>query len=580
MTILLRRNLLTIGFLLFTASYSWAQIVVTTLADSGPGSLREAITTANSDGVATTIAFDPAVFPPAAPGIILVSTALPNLNGAGDTIDGTGAGVVIDGTGLPAGTIGVRVRRSNVTIRRLTVQNFPGDGIRVETPPSPTTVTSVTGVLIEANNLFANGNRGIRVSGGIRTSVDQPAKTVSATVRANTVSDNATSGILVVGNLQDVGSGDIGGNEVTAIIDGNTVRRSKQSIRTGAIAGDGIQIVGGTGEGSNNTVTATVSNNAVLQNRDDGIIAVGCGLQDAGSNNTVNVSIVGNTVKESGLNADLTTNSGIVVSGASGEEFTSTTCVGNTMRFEISDNVVTKSKSRNISVSGGSGTGHDVSGIVSGNATKDSPEGDGILISGGSGTGNTLHNISVLENDVTGNFARGVQLNGGNTSENTLITAVDIVSNNVRGNGGQGILISGGVESVNAVMNDILIDGNASVGNANRGIHITRGASLSSFPPTISLAGITHNSAHANADDGIVIGESIPGAGGASPTPISGNRADRNSIDGIDINSTGYILSNNSASRNRADGINAIENVNGGGNIAKRNKSCNTPGCF
>jgi hypothetical protein len=266
------RSLLATWILLFGATYGWAQVVVTTLADSGPGSLRAAITTANSDGVATAITFDSAVFPPppAAPGIILLATALPNLNGVGDRIDGTGAGVVIDGTGLPAATVGLRVRRSNVTIRRLTIQNFPGDGIRVETPPPPTTITSVTGVLIDANNLFANGNRGIRVSGGIRTSGDQPVKTVSATVTNNTVSDNATSGILVVGNLQDLGSGDIGGNQVTAVINGNTVKRSKQSINSGTIAGDGIQIVGGTGDGSNNTVTATVSNNAVLQNRDDG----------------------------------------------------------------------------------------------------------------------------------------------------------------------------------------------------------------------------------------------------------------------------------------------------------------------
>jgi hypothetical protein len=543
--------------------------------------LREAITTANGDGVATTITFDPAVFPPAAPGIILLSTALPNLNGAGDTIDGTGAGVVIDGTGLPAATVGLRVRRSNITIRRLTIQNFPGDGIRVETPPPPTSFNSVTGVLIEGNNLFANGNRGIRVSGGARTAADQPAKTVSATVRGNTVSDSATSGILVVGNLQDLGSGDIGGNQVTAVIEGNAVRRSKQSINTGAIAGDGIQIVGGTGEGSNNTVTAMVSSNAVLQNRDDGIIAVGCGLEDAGSNNTVNVSIIGNTVKQSGLNADLTTNSGIVVSGASGEESTSTTCVGNTMRFEISNNVVTQSKSRNIQVSGGTGTGHDVSGIVSENSAKDSPEGDGILITGGRGTGNAVHDITVSANQVSGNLNRGVQINGGNSSVNTVISGIDVVSNNIGKNGGQGILVSGGVQSINALISDILIDGNASNGNADRGIHVTRGASLSASPPVISLAGITNNTANSNADDGIVIGEGVPGAGGAAPTPISGNRTDRNRVDGIDINSTGYVLSNNSASRNRGDGINAVGNINGGGNSGRRNGACNQPGfCF
>lgn len=578
---IIRRSVSAVLFVLMAASPSWA-IVVTTLADAGPGSLREAITTANGDGVATSITFDPAVFPPppVAPGVILLSTVLPSLNGAGDTIDGTGAGVVIDGTGLPAATVGLRVRRSNITIRGLTIQNFPGDGIRVETPPPPTSINSVTGVLIEANNLFANGNRGIRVSGGTRTAVDQPVKSVGAIVRGNTVSDSANSGILVIGNLQDLGSGDIGGNTVTAIVDGNTVKRSKQSINSGAIAGDGIQIVGGTGDGSNNTVTATVSNNAVLQNRDDGIVAVGCGLEDAGSNNTVNVSIIGNTVRESGLNADLTTNSGIVVSGASGEELTSTTCVGNTIRFDISNNVVTKSKSQNIRVAGGTGTGHDLSGIISGNSVNDSPEGDGIQVSGGRGTGNRVHDVVVAGNQATGNFDRGIIIVGGNNSVNNVVDGIDVVGNNLRANGGQGILVTGGMLSENATVSDVLIDGNTSNSNGGRGIHVTRGASLSAFPPVISLAGIINNTASSNADDGIFVSDNVPGAGGASPTPISGNRADRNRIDGIDINSTGYALSNNTASRNRFDGINAVGNINGGGNVAKRNGSCNGSGCF
>src|ERR1044071_2874716 len=94
-------SLIFIGLLslvLTSASVSWAQSVVNTLADSGPGTLRQAILDANSDGVATTITFDPTVFPPppALPGVILLTTALPNLTGAGDTIDGTGAGVVLD----------------------------------------------------------------------------------------------------------------------------------------------------------------------------------------------------------------------------------------------------------------------------------------------------------------------------------------------------------------------------------------------------------------------------------------------------------------------------------------------------
>jgi parallel beta-helix repeat protein len=460
----------------------------------------------------------------------------------------------------------------------LTVQNFPGDGIRVETTPPPSTNVTVTGVVIDGNILLANGNRGIRISGGIRTDLSQPVKTVSATVTNNTVSDSAISGILVIGNLQDLGSGDIGGNHVTAVIDGNTVKRSKQGINSDAIAGDGIIIVGGTGDGSNSNVTATVSNNSVLQNRDDGIVAVGCGLQDAGSNNTVNVTITGNTVKQSGLNPELTTNSGIVVSGASGEEETSTTCVGNTVVFNISNNVVTQSKSHNIRVAGGTGSGHELSGTVSGNSAKDSPEGDGIQITGGRGTGNHVHGIVVSGNQVSGNFDRGILIVGGNNGVNNIVDGIDIVGNNVRSNGNQGIFVSGGILSENAVISDILIDANTSNSNGTRGIHVARGTTLSVFPPIISLAGITNNTASSNKDDGIFIAADIPGSGA---TPISANRADRNGMDGIDINSTSYILSNNTASRNTGDGINAVVgNANGGGNVSKGNGSCNGSSCI
>ena len=78
-------KLIFIGLLssvLTSASVSWAQIVVTTLADSGPGSLRQAIVDANTNGGADVITFVPGLA-----GVILLQTPLPNLTGPGDTID-------------------------------------------------------------------------------------------------------------------------------------------------------------------------------------------------------------------------------------------------------------------------------------------------------------------------------------------------------------------------------------------------------------------------------------------------------------------------------------------------------------
>jgi hypothetical protein len=594
-------GLLSLG--LTSASVSWAQIVVTTLADSGPGSLRQAIIDADTNPGADVITFVPGLA-----GVILLQTPFPNLTGTGDTIDGTGAGIALDGSALAAGSIGLNVRRSNYTIRGLTIQNMPNDGIRVQTPNPPTTLLTVTGVVIDSNTIKRSGSRGIRVSGGIG-----PGKTVDATLINNTIEDSAVAGILVNGNLNQ--TGDPGFNKVTALIDNNAVKKSKAGQADVGFGGDGIDIVGGTGAGDGNSVEVTVSNNVVKQNRDDGIVAVGCNLNATGSNNSVKVKIINNDVFDNGVsNPDLVTNTGIVVTGGStetsiieGEE--SSTCKSNTVVFEISGNKVTNNRSRNISVSGGPGggpgMGHDLQGIISGNSAKDSPEGDGISISGGNGTENQVHDIVVSGNQVTRNFNRGILIAGGTESTNAVLTGIQVLSNGVSSNGSQGILLSGGTESVNVVLtgidilsnqvrsngaqgilvtggtlsenatiSDVLIDGNASNSNGSRGIQATRGTSLSASPPVISLAGVTNNTGKDNVDDGILIASSIPGSG---TTPVSGNRADGNHVDGIDLNSTGYVVSNNTASRNTVDGINLGGNTDGGGNVARNNGSCNTP---
>jgi hypothetical protein len=168
-------------------------------------------------------------------------------------------------------------------------------------------------------------------------------------------------------------------------------------------------------------------------------------------------------------------------------------------------------------------------------------------------------------------------ISGGGNSVDAVLDGIDVLSNHVRTNGEQGILITGGNLSENATISDVLIDGNISDSNGTRGIIVTRGTTLSAFPPIISLAGVTNNRANDNVDDGILIASNIPGSG---TTPVSGNRTDRNGADGIDINSTGYVVSNNTASKNSVDGINAVGNINGGGNKATQNTSCNTPGCF
>jgi hypothetical protein len=74
-------------------------IIITSTADSGPGTLRQALLDAHSGD---TVTFDPAVFPPSAPVTISVTSALPDIHESSLTIDASNAGVVLDGMNIGA----------------------------------------------------------------------------------------------------------------------------------------------------------------------------------------------------------------------------------------------------------------------------------------------------------------------------------------------------------------------------------------------------------------------------------------------------------------------------------------------
>jgi hypothetical protein len=104
--------------------------LVDTLADSGPGSLREALAGA---AAGDRIEFDAAVFPPETPGTILVLSELPRIRVNGLTIDAVGRGVILDGGNLPPDLIdGLWILADHITIQGLQVLRFPQYGISIE----------------------------------------------------------------------------------------------------------------------------------------------------------------------------------------------------------------------------------------------------------------------------------------------------------------------------------------------------------------------------------------------------------------------------------------------------------------
>ncbi len=138
-------------------------VVVTSAADAGPGSLRQALQTLQSD---TTITFEPEVFPPSEPKPIHVSSALPPVAQRHVTIDASNAGVILDGSSLSSGH-GLYIRGPYCTVMGLQIYHFPemgievvGDHIRIGGDRS-----MGAGPVGQGNVLSGNGMYGVRISG-------------------------------------------------------------------------------------------------------------------------------------------------------------------------------------------------------------------------------------------------------------------------------------------------------------------------------------------------------------------------------------------------------------------------------
>jgi len=117
--------------LLFSPAGLAREIVVTSTANSGAGTLRSALQTARSGD---TITFDPSVFSPDDPATIYPQSELPPIERPRGhiTIDGSNSGVIIDGRDAPGDwNTGLQIYADHNTVMGLQVMNFAGSGIAV-----------------------------------------------------------------------------------------------------------------------------------------------------------------------------------------------------------------------------------------------------------------------------------------------------------------------------------------------------------------------------------------------------------------------------------------------------------------
>lgn len=196
-------------------------VVVTSTADSGDGSLRQAMDRA---APGTIITFDPAIFPPDDAALISITMPLPAVDKGGVTIDASNTGVILDGSELAREETspGIIIESSGNIIRGLQILSFPGDGVVIE--------RGAQNNVIGGNRQLGEGPTGqgnvISLNGAVGLSIINPG----------------TSNNVVIGNY--IGTDPSGYSAWGNGVHGVMIQRANSNTIGGAAPGEGNVISG------------------------------------------------------------------------------------------------------------------------------------------------------------------------------------------------------------------------------------------------------------------------------------------------------------------------------------------------
>ncbi len=404
-------------------------ITVTNLLDSGVGSLREAITTANSGSCSAPCTIEFSV-----PGEITLATALPAITADDLTINGftaPGSSANTNPFGLPSNailtlavngsgsvSIGFAVQATNVKIAGFAIKNFGNSGVafsgtntnsRVEgcyigtdisgtvAAPSPTGVhfnasigataggvapaarnvisgNTTYGILADATSTvsivgnYVGTDRGLTSALPNNTGVkvcDGCTATIGQAGTGNVVSGNTASGIVLSGD-----SATLVANLIGVAGSGGTAMPNANGIQIDATAG--LNTIGGASPSHINVISGN-SQNGILVRGDDNII----------DNNWIGLAPDGTTPRGNG-------GSGVRIENTASRNFVGTS-LGNKIVYNVNDGVT---------VTGGLGN----------------------VIHGGKIAGNTNRGIDLDDNGTTNNDATDADT-GANNLQNFPVIA-------------------------------------------------------------------------------------------------------------------------------------------------------------
>ncbi len=222
---------------------------VTTVSDSGPGSLRQAILNA-SGGSGGNIVFD---IPNSGVQDIVLLTPLPAIT-ASISIDGTTqpgyAGtplIEVSGASAGSGAVGLTVTASNVSILGLNINSFTSHGIFLESGGDDTIQADFIGTDPTGETLKANGGDGIDITSS--------GNTIGGTAASdrNIISGSATNDIRITGGSADLIEGNYVGTDAAG-----THALSDPGSAAGIYISTANNTIGGAAAGAGNVISGTL----------------------------------------------------------------------------------------------------------------------------------------------------------------------------------------------------------------------------------------------------------------------------------------------------------------------------------
>jgi len=464
-----------------------ATITVTSTADSGPGTLRQALLDALSGD---TINFDPTVFPPGSPATITLSSTLPTLSTGNVTVDGSAAGVIVDGVSKAFNCFLISGEGSDGnTIKGLQIKRCL-TGVRIESGADTTTVGGTTS---SERNVISGNSTGVLIRDSGTTSNAVKGNYIGTDVSGNVAAGNVVGVSIDSGAWNNV----IGGpsDAERNVISGSVQR----GVRINAASHN--TIIG-------NYIGTNAAGDAALPNQFEGVdISVGAQDNTVGGPTEAERNVISGN-NHYGVNIFSAT-SNTVIGNYIGTNAAGTAALRNNwggvniwaQNNTVDRNLISGNSLRGVCITGSSSSGNRVIGNYIGT----NAAGGAALRNGGNGVDiewGAQNNIiggptSGERNVISGNLSHGVSIVDEGTSGNRVIG--NYIGINAAGDGALpnsyfGVQLAAGAQN-NTIGSTAAGEGNAVAYNTESGVAVYGATTIGNT--------ITGNSIHSNGGQGI-----------------------------------------------------------------------------